>query len=323
MAFVFPSGLGSRHICVIGDIMLDHYIYGTCDRISPEAPVPVVDIKKEVYTLGGAGNVLENLNAFGCRTSLISVSGDDEVSQIVIRELDQLQSDFYYLAKDPTRRTTVKTRVVASKHQLIRLDSEDKHPIDSEVEKGVLACLNEHISQIDAVILSDYRKGVLTNTLIKAIIDLCKQYQVLTIIDSKIKDLSVYYGADLIKPNKKEASLATDIQIVDEATLLQACKKIAEITACKYVVVTLSEDGIAAFCNDKLIEMPTRSLDVFDVTGAGDTVVSALALGLVNDLSIEQSCDLANHAAAIVVGKVGSATATIEEINRNFSKYPA
>jgi len=318
MAFIFPSGANSKHICVIGDIMLDHYIYGTCDRISPEAPVPVVDIKREAYTLGGAGNVLENLKAFGCRTSLISVCGDDELSNIAIKELTDLQPQFYHLAKDAARKTTVKTRVVANKHQLIRLDNEDKHPISGSVEDDIIAYLTTQIGQIDAVILSDYRKGVLTNALIKAIIDLCKKHNVLTIVDSKIKDLSVYYGADLIKPNKKEASLATDIQIVDDDTLLQACKKIAEVTACKYVVVTLSEDGIAAYYNNKMIKMPTRSLDVFDVTGAGDTVVSALALGLVNDLSIAQSCDLANHAAAIVVGKVGSATATIDEINAKF-----
>jgi len=318
MAFNFPSGADGKHICVIGDIMLDHYIYGTCDRISPEAPVPVVDIKKEEYTLGGAGNVLENLNAFGCHASLISVCGNDKMGKVATGMLSNLQLGFFKLVEDNTRKTTLKTRVIASKHQLIRLDSEDKHEIDAAVQAEILSQLSANIDKLNAVIFSDYRKGVLANSLIKSVIELCAGHGVITIVDSKAKDLSAYYGADLIKPNKKEASLATGITITDDKTLLQACEKIAEITACKYVVVTLSEDGLAIYHKQQLTKMPTRSLDVFDVTGAGDTVVAALAFGLVNGLTIEQSCDLANHAAAIVVGKVGSATATIDEINKKF-----
>jgi len=319
MPFLFSTTAAQKHICVIGDVMLDHYIFGTADRISPEAPVPVVDMKSERYTLGGAGNVLANLNAFGCRASLISVSGDDEMSLIASQKLAELPLAFHQLVKDDTRRTTIKTRVIASKHQLIRVDREDKHDINTRVQQQIMEQLTAHIGEINAVILSDYRKGVMTNGLIKAIIDLCKQHDVLTVVDSKIKDLSVYAGAGLIKPNKKEASLASGINITDDDTLLQACTRIAENTQSKYVVVTLSEDGLAIFHDGKLSKMPTRSLAVSDVTGAGDTVVSALAFGLVNALSIQQAADFANHAAAIVVAKVGSATATIAEINESFS----
>lgn len=318
MPFQFPSNAYQKNICVIGDIMLDHYIFGNADRISPEAPVPVVDIKSERYTLGGAGNVLANLNAFGCQASVISVSGNDDSNAVATQILTDLNLAFYHLVKDDGRRTTVKTRVIASKHQLIRLDSEDKHDITEQVQQQIIEHLTANISRIDAVILSDYRKGVWTTGLIKAVIELCKQHKVLTVVDSKLTDLSVYAGADLIKPNKKEASLASGINIVDDETLLQACQKIAAVTQSTYVVVTLSEDGLAIFHEGKLSKMPTKSLAVFDVTGAGDTVVSALTFGLVNGFTITQASDFANHAAAIVVAKVGSATATIAEINESF-----
>lgn len=318
MSFLFLPASADKHICVIGDIMLDHYVMGICDRISPEAPVPVVDVISEKYTLGGAGNVLENIKAFGCKASLISVCGDDKISDKLNDELALVGPVFHHIVKDNSRKTTIKTRVLASKHQLIRLDSESKHDISSDIATRVITCLTENIAKINAVIISDYLKGVLTNTLIKEIINICKQNNVITIIDSKKKDLSVFHRADLIKPNRKEAALATGINIVDDASLKKACEKIAEITQCKYLVVTLSEDGLAIYHKGILTKMPTRSLDVFDVTGAGDTVVSALAFGLVNGLTIKDACDLANHAAAIVVGKVGSATATIQEINQKF-----
>lgn len=303
------------NIAVIGDIMIDHYIYGTCDRISPEAPVQVVDVASEVHMLGGAGNVLKNLEAFGCSSSLISVCGDDEASQILERELSLIKPAFYYLAKDQSRQTTIKTRVIASKHQLIRLDKENKHVVDTDVSGDIMNFLKTKITEIDALILSDYCKGVFSVELVKEIIALCNQNNVMTLVDSKDKDLSKYRGATLIKPNKKEAALASGINIVDDSTLEQACKAITAITDCKSVVVTLSENGIGIYSDGSFSKMPTRALDVFDVTGAGDTVIAALAFALANKLSLQQACDFANHAAAIVVGKAGSAVATLKEIN--------
>jgi D-beta-D-heptose 7-phosphate kinase/D-beta-D-heptose 1-phosphate adenosyltransferase len=318
MPFVFSSNAAQKHICVVGDVMLDHYIYGTCERISPEAPVPVVDIKRETYTLGGAGNVLKNIKAFGSEGSIITLCGDDEGYKTIVGELANLAPTFYHIINDGSRRTTVKTRVLANKHQLIRLDSEDKHGLTADLEDRLLHYLGANIDKIDAVIISDYCKGVLTPKVISGVIDLCRKHRVISIVDSKLKDLTIYRGADLIKPNKKEASLATGMAIVDDLSLKKACEMIADITQCKYVVVTLSEEGLAIYNNGQFTKMATRSLDIFDVTGAGDTVVSALAFGLVNGLTIEASCDFANHAAAIVVGKVGTATATINEINNKF-----
>jgi rfaE bifunctional protein kinase chain/domain len=305
----------STRICVIGDIMIDHYVYGTCERISPEAPVQIVDVANEVYMLGGAGNVLKNLEAFGCSSSLISVCGNDDASLILENELSSIKPAFHHLVKDDSRQTTIKTRVIASKHQLIRLDKENKHVINSGIANSIIDFLKTKINDIDVLIMSDYCKGVFSTELVKSILNLCAENKVITLVDSKDKDLSKYCGATLIKPNKKEASLASGITIVDDETLEQACKIIADATACKSIVVTLSENGIAIYDSNGLTKMPTKALEVFDVTGAGDTIIAALAFALANDLSLQQACDFANHAAAIVVAKIGSAVATLEEIN--------
>jgi rfaE bifunctional protein kinase chain/domain len=313
-AFNFPNPKNVK-IAVMGDIMIDHYINGSCDRISPEAPVQIVDVKSDTYTLGGAGNVLENLHAFGCTGSIISITGDDDYRIIVETEVNAITPGFAYLAKDSKRRTSVKSRVVVNKHQLIRLDKEDKFYCDDAVGDELFNCLKLNINNIDVLILSDYCKGVLSDKLVKNTIELCNEHNIITLVDSKNKDLSKYRGATVIKPNKKEATLASGIAIVDNESLEEACKKIVHATACDTVVVTLSEDGIAAYNNNILIKKPTKAIDVYDVTGAGDTVVAALAFAFANKLSIAQACDFANSAAAIVVAKFGSAVATLNEIN--------
>lgn len=312
--FNFPDPKSVK-IAVMGDIMIDHYINGSCDRISPEAPVQIVDVRSDTYTLGGAGNVLENLHAFGCTGSIISITGDDDYRAIVESELKAMVPGFVYLAKDAKRRTTVKSRVVVNKHQLIRLDKEDKFYCDDAVGNELFEYLRSNINNIDVLILSDYCKGALSDKLVKDVLELCNQHNIITLVDSKNKDLSKYRGATVVKPNKKEAALASGIAIVDNESLEAACKKIAEVTACETVVVTLSEDGIAAYNNNVLTKKPTKAIDVYDVTGAGDTVVAALAFALANKLSIAEACDFANSAAAIVVAKFGSAVATLQEIN--------
>ncbi|MGF7079840.1 bifunctional heptose 7-phosphate kinase/heptose 1-phosphate adenyltransferase [Mucilaginibacter sp. UYCu711] len=303
-------------ICVIGDMMLDHYINGSCDRISPEAPVQIVDVSGETYSLGGAGNVLKNLQAFGCDGSIISISGNDDTSQIVTDELEKIKPHFYCQVKDRERRTTIKTRIVVNRHQLIRLDKEDKVYCNDIIADEIFNFLKTKVTELDVVILSDYCKGVLSTHLVKNVIELCNTNNIITIVDSKDKDLSKYYGVTLVKPNRKEASLASGINITDDISLEAACKKIADTTACKTVVVTLSEDGIGIYNDNKLTKKPTKALDVFDVTGAGDTVIASLSFALANGLSISEACDFANSAAAVVVAKFGSAVATLDEINK-------
>jgi len=295
--------------------MIDHYIYGNCDRISPEAPVQIVDMQKEAHTLGGAGNVVKNLISFGANTGIISVCGQDEGLGIIANELKGLNVSTYKMIVDTSRKTTIKTRIVSNKHQLLRIDRENKHYIDDDIAEQIITELKGKIGNIKIVIISDYCKGVLSYKAVHAIIDICNKHGIKTIVDSKDPLLSKYVNATIVKPNKKEASIATGIKIVDDETLTKACKNIADVTNCETVIITLSEEGMAVFHNNILNKIPTKALDIFDVTGAGDTVIAAISFALLNDLSLIEACNFANHAAAVVVAKAGSATATLQEIN--------
>ena len=304
----------SNTICVIGDIMVDHYIYGSCTRISPEAPVQVVDVISEEYLIGGAGNVIRNLVSFGAKSRLISVCGNDEACEIIKKSLEKLPLLNYKLIIDDSRKTTIKTRVMSSKHQLLRLDHEHKHAVNADIIHQLIKAIETNVSDISILIVSDYCKGVLNSASVKAILDVCNNLGIKTVVDSKNTDLSIYKNATIIKPNKKEASLATGINIVDDASLEAACKKISEQTNCEAVVITLSEEGMAIYSGNQLTKIPTKALDVFDVTGAGDTVIASIAFALQNNLTLLEACDFANHAAAVVVAKAGSATATLKEV---------
>ena len=308
--------LTNTNILVIGDLMLDHYIYGNCNRISPEAPVPVVEITKESYTLGGAGNVLKNLNAFGCCSDIISIVGDDDYASILIKQLKQYQISGEGIVADPDRCTIIKSRVLATNHQLIRLDREITTPLSPQKEQEILAHFKKIIGQFSILLISDYNKGFLSPSLLKEIIRICRNNQILCIVDPKGTDFSKYYGTNIIKPNRKEASIATGISITDNASLEKACRKMKEITGSEHVIITMSEDGMAIFSEDNLSIIPTKAQDVIDVTGAGDTVLAALGIALASGKSLKESCEFANHAAAIVVHKVGTATVTMEEIEQ-------
>jgi rfaE bifunctional protein kinase chain/domain len=310
----------SSKVLLVGDLMVDHYIFGTCNRISPEAPVPVVEIKREEYTLGGAGNVLKNLISLNCTVNILSIVGDDNGCSIVLKELKALNISDTYLIKDTQRHTSVKSRVLAENHQLIRLDKESVHTITKEQEDKLLQNLSNAIDGCHIVLFSDYNKGLLTKTFLQQAIAVCKRKNIKTLVDPKGLDFSKYNGINLIKPNKKEASLATGVNITDNDSLFQACKKLQEITNCDTVVITLSEQGIAYYSNNQLNISPTKVLEVIDVTGAGDTVLAALGMSIAAGASLQQACDFANKAASIVVSKVGSATATLEEIENRFNK---
>lgn len=301
-------------ILVVGDIMLDHYIYGDCNRISPEAPVPVVEVKSESYTLGGAGNVVKNLNAFKCEVDIVCVVGDDENANIVTNILEKENALINSVVIDEDRCTTIKTRVLAANHQLIRLDLENKNPVSTYIEQKIIDSISLNIERYNVVLLSDYNKGMLTERVLSAIFKMCREKSIITIVDPKGVDFSKYKGVNIIKPNKKEASASTDILITDNETLQMACQKIKEMTDCDDVIITMSEDGIALYLENALEIIPTKAIDVIDVTGAGDTVLASLGFAIALGKTLQQACDFANHAAAVVVSKVGSATVTLEEI---------
>ena len=304
----------SKKVLVIGDLMIDHYLWGSCERISPEAPVQVVDIKKESTVLGGAGNVVNNLRALNMDVTVMSVTGDDEVAEELIQMLENLGSD-HFLIMDENRQTSKKSRIIASHQQVVRYDKESKETINYEYEQALVYKIFETINQYDIVILSDYGKGVLTDSLISKVIFAASGCDTKVLVDPKGEDFTRYRGAYLLTPNKSEAQKATDIVIKDDASLLEALKTLRNNASLAVPMITLSEDGIAILDeNDKVIKKPTVAREVFDVTGAGDTVISALAYGISNEMSMDKALEFANLAAGVVVGKLGSATASLEEI---------
>ncbi len=301
------------NILVIGDLMIDHYLWGTCDRISPEAPVQVVNVKKESSVLGGAGNVINNLFALGANVDVISVVGDDLVANELKDLFDKINVSRDGLIVEKNRKTSKKSRLIASQQQVLRYDMESIDDISSQSSDKILNKLKEDIKKYDSIILSDYGKGVLTSSLTKEIIKLANENKVKVLADPKGKDYSKYKGAYTLTPNKKEAIEATNIDIKDEESLIIALKSLQDTCELELALITLSEQGIAVF-DDNLRVKPTVAREVYDVTGAGDTVIASIAFALGNNLDIDESIAFANLAAGVVVGKLGSATATLDEI---------
>jgi len=301
------------NILVVGDLMIDHYLWGSCERISPEAPVQVVDIAKETTVLGGAGNVINNLNALGANVSVSSVMGDDEIGKELIGMLNAIGVDSQNIITQEGRKTSKKSRVIAVSQQILRYDKESKDSIAESSVRKILDSLSTTISSFDMVILSDYGKGVLTDDLCQGVISLAKNSDVKVLVDPKGSNFSKYRGAYLLTPNKKEAVLATGIDINDAKSLEKALLQLKSECDLGISLITLSEDGIATY--DKEVEVfPTVAKEVFDVTGAGDTVIASIAFALSAGKNIQDTAAFANLAAGVVVGKIGSATVSIEEI---------
>ena len=303
----------NTNILVIGDLMIDHYLWGKCERISPEAPVQIVNIEKESSVLGGAGNVINNLRALGSKVDVISVIGNDEVANELKLLLNKIGVEDKKLIIEKNRKTSKKTRLIASQQQVIRYDKESIEDISENSSKKILNILEKIISTYNAIILSDYGKGVLTNSLTKKIISLANNNKIKVLVDPKGKDYSKYSGAYTLTPNKKEAIEATNIDIVDNKKLEEALKYLKDTCNLEISLITLSENGIAIF-DDNLRIKPTVAREVYDVTGAGDTVIASITFAIANNLNIDEAINFANLAAGVVVGKIGNATATLDEI---------
>lgn len=303
----------SPRVVVIGDLMIDHYLWGKCERISPEAPVQVVAIEKETFILGGAGNVINNLSALGAKVNVISVIGDDNNANKLKSLLNDIGVEDDFLIVETNRSTSKKSRIIASQQQVVRYDQESTENISMVSEEKILELFAKGIMHYDIILLSDYGKGVLTETLTQKLINHAKAHGKKVLIDPKGEDYSKYRGAYLLTPNKKEAMLASKIMIRDETSLLHAIKTLKETCDLSVSLVTLSEEGIAIF-DEKLRVLPTVAREVYDVTGAGDTVLASLGFALASGYTIDKAVKFSNLAAGVVVGKIGSATATLDEI---------
>ena len=316
----------SPKLLVIGDLMIDHYLWGSCERISPEAPVQVVNVHNESTLLGGAGNVINNLKEFGAKVDVISILGESDISVELKQLLDNIEVDTKYLFIEQGRITSKKSRIISSQQQVVRYDHESTNEINNESQNHILDTFSKIIANYELVLLSDYGKGILTNKLTRSLINVANKYGKKVLIDPKGPDYSKYKGAYLLTPNIKEANEATKIDIIDDASLNQAIIQLKSQCNLDISLITLSDKGIAVY-DDKFRIHPTFAKEVFDVTGAGDTVLASLGFALACDLNIDEAIEFSNFAAGVVVGKIGSATATLNEIieyesslNKSFSE---
>ncbi|HEC1792954.1 TPA: D-glycero-beta-D-manno-heptose-7-phosphate kinase [Campylobacter lari] len=295
-------------ILVIGDFMVDHYIWCDCTRISPEAPVMVMKSQKEDKRLGGAGNVYANLKSLGAEVFALGLVGDDESGRFLKENLNAK------LLVEKDRKTPLKSRVLSHSQQVLRLD--DENDFDTKLEDEIIQEYKTIAKDYDAIVLSDYAKGILTSKVTKALIEHANTLNLPILIDPKGSDFSKYQNATLLTPNKKEAIQALGVEKIDN--LEKALKKLKDNLNLAYSIITLSEEGIALF-DEKLHIIPAKALEVYDVTGAGDSVIAMLAYALALKVDIVKACELANDAAAVVVAKVGSVSVSLEEI-KNLKK---
>jgi D-beta-D-heptose 7-phosphate kinase/D-beta-D-heptose 1-phosphate adenosyltransferase len=310
-------------ILVVGDVMMDRFIWGKVSRISPEAPVPVVVVDHEDFRLGGAANVVNNIDGLGGKGVLCGVVGNDEMGQRVIKELVERKIKTHGVFVEKGRQTTVKTRIFANQQQVVRIDRERTDHLKSSTLRGLSDFLMERMEDSDGIILSDYGKGVLTRKLIRTVIRRARELKKFVMVDPKSKDYSVYRGATVITPNTKEASEASGISIMDELSLKKAGRKLLKKLSCDALVITRGEEGMTIFePNREPFSVGTVAKEVYDVTGAGDTVIGAIALALSIGAKIRTAAELANYAAGIVVGKMGTATATREELLKAIGERP-
>ncbi len=300
----------------VGDVMLDRFVYGSVERISPEAPIPVLRIERHAAMLGGAGNVAANLEALGCRPHFLSVVGDDDAGAAILHRLVEAKlADCCHIVTEPGRRTTEKTRYFASHQQLLRTDNETIVPLSSASAESVLAAARAMLGDVRAVLLSDYGKGVLTPDLVRALIELAGAAGRPVIVDPKGTDYSRYRGASLVTPNRRELAEASGLPVGTDDEIVAAAHGVMERCGIAAMVVTRSEQGMTVIDGNRAVfHLPAEAREVFDVSGAGDTVVAALGGALGIGASLVDAARLANLAAGVVVGKVGTATVGPSEL---------
>lgn len=309
------SSFGRVRVLVVGDLILDEFIWGQVSRISPEAPIPVVWVKSESFVPGGACNVANNIRSLGGKADVIGVVGNEGRGRMLLDLLQQKGVGVSGILKDPTRPTTLKTRVVAHHQQVVRIDREEISPLSKDIQRRMIADVRKRLSRFDAVCVEDYGKGVITPELVHEIVRLARRQGKIITVDPKESHLSYYRGVSCITPNHHEASTLANIPIKDDASLNRAGQKLLRALACENVLITRGENGMCLFQKGlKPVKIPTLAQDVFDVSGAGDTVIGTYTLALGSKADPLEAAHLANCAAGIVVGKVGTASVTQSEL---------
>jgi rfaE bifunctional protein kinase chain/domain len=322
----FVSQLSGKKILIVGDLGLDEYILGEVRRISPEAPVPVLDVESEDLRLGLSGNVAQNVSSLGGTPVLVSVVGRDTGADLLSQLLAKTGVSAEHLVVDPKRPTTRKVRIMAKHHHLVRVDYELRRYLSPETEKIVLQKVAETIADVDAVIVEDYAKGVISNTLLQEISKLAKKHGKKVLVDPHKTNRGEFYnGIDLLKPNFDEAVALSGINYEDlkdhPDQVFEVAQALQKLTGAKELVITRGKDGMILFSENRVVQVPTYARQVFDVTGAGDTVIATLALGLSAGLNLTEACMLANFAAGVVVGHIGCVPCTVQELKNYIQSF--
>ncbi len=303
-------------VLVVGDLILDEYIWGSVNRVSPEAPVPILESKSENMALGGAANVANNLVALGCEVYLVGAIGQDEKGDRLLKLIQDRGIKTEGIYRFVHRPTTSKIRVIAHNQQILRIDKEDNRPITAETEKKFISFINKTLPEMDGAICSDYLKGVLTPKILNAVMHRAKNSKKLVIIDPKQTDFSAYQGATIITPNLKEVEAASPIKINNDADLERSAEYLIGLAKCEALLITRGKDGMTLFQSKKdPVNIETVAKEVYDVTGAGDTVISVFGAAIFSNFEYDEAARLANMAASIVVGKVGTAAVSLKELN--------
>jgi D-beta-D-heptose 7-phosphate kinase/D-beta-D-heptose 1-phosphate adenosyltransferase len=303
------AAVAGRRLVVLGDCMIDRYLWGRVERISPEAPVPVVEVDRESTALGGAANVAVNLRALGAEAVLVGVAGDDADGERLIDACRERGVDASGVVRDPHRPTTVKTRIIAHSQQVVRADREVRDDIAGAALEALRAVLEREIGRCDGLVVSDYGKGVITAASLEAALPAARRKGVAVSVDPKESHIDAYQGVSILTPNQLEAGYVQGRRIVDEASLMDVGWGLQKRLDAAAVLVTRGADGMSLFeKGGRYTHLPTVAREVFDVTGAGDTVVSVVAASLAAGADFVTSCLLANHAAGVVIREVGTAT---------------
>lgn len=307
--------LKERKVLVVGDIMLDEHIWSKVNRISPEAPVPVADVVSTVYTPGGAGNVANNIQTLGGKAYLVGVVGKDTAKDKLFEALRERRIGTDKIIVDEGRPTTLKSRIIAHGQHVVRVDREDKGPIGSELCQRVLESAKSIIDEVDALLISDYDKGVVTSKVARNLIAMAKEQGKMVSIDPKGTDYQKYKEATIVTPNRGELEIVTKMMIVDEVSLVEAGQKLLEELKTEFILITKGKNGMSLFEREgRITHIPAVVSEIYDVTGAGDTVVATLTLALATGANIREAAELSNWAAGTVVKKVGTAAVTREEL---------
>ncbi|MFA4916069.1 MAG: D-glycero-beta-D-manno-heptose-7-phosphate kinase [Syntrophales bacterium] len=321
-AFEIIENFSKSKVLVVGDMMVDHFMWGKVFRISPEAPVPIVEVHSDNLLLGGSANVLNNICSLGGRVCGAGVVGDDEMGERLLEEFHKRDLSTEGIIIESDRPTTLKTRIVAHSQQMVRFDKESRQPIRPDSIERMIKYIKKLVNDnLGAIVISDYNKGVITKTLLDRIHGIIAGKNIAVCVDPKQSDFSLYQGFDIITPNHQEAGQALGIEdlkknkIEERERTHEAIRALLARFSLKAMLITRGEEGMSLFEEDgKFIHIPTRAREVFDVTGAGDTVIGVLALSIASGASFREAAVLANHAAGIVVGKVGTSTVSEKEL---------